>query len=172
MCPEIVEVLLHHGADPNEKFNGFSPWQNALYKIHHGVIEKWLAIVLLLLKHGADVNTYVEQRPQRRGGKIRYSAMYRVLEACDGLENSPWASLNANNLSNEVITWMRKKKARIYMSEPSAKGLRWTEQSLTRENSPFLTTADVISMSRRKHIGWIEEKVSTIPSRLLSFGRK
>ncbi|CAI6339389.1 unnamed protein product [Periconia digitata] len=28
----IVEILLKHGADPNEKFDGFSPWQNALYR--------------------------------------------------------------------------------------------------------------------------------------------
>ncbi|ORY15849.1 hypothetical protein BCR34DRAFT_598123 [Clohesyomyces aquaticus] len=62
--PDIVKCLLEHGADPNEKFNGFSPWQNALYNPTDD-FSRWIRILNLLVQHGADTQTYIETASPR-----------------------------------------------------------------------------------------------------------
>ncbi|KAK2009283.1 hypothetical protein LZ32DRAFT_608582 [Colletotrichum eremochloae] len=60
----IVEALLQHGADPNEKFNGFSPWQNAWYTVYYSKRSgKLLPVLELLLAYGADPNAWIEYQP-------------------------------------------------------------------------------------------------------------
>ncbi|OBT87619.1 hypothetical protein VE02_02732 [Pseudogymnoascus sp. 03VT05] len=51
--PDMVKVLLDHGAKPNEKFDGRSPWHSFL---HNGLDypETAYQIAELLLQHGAD----------------------------------------------------------------------------------------------------------------------
>lgn len=51
--PDMVKVLLNHGAEPNKTFNSRSPWQNFL---KNGLIYPKTAcqIMELLLKSGAD----------------------------------------------------------------------------------------------------------------------
>jgi hypothetical protein len=81
--PNLVETLLLNGADPNEKFNGFSAWQNCLYTRNRNVI-KWVSIMKTLVLNGADVNAYVEKRHyQGRHAPIiiqRYTALAVIQE--------------------------------------------------------------------------------------------
>ncbi|KAF2500118.1 hypothetical protein BU16DRAFT_556601 [Lophium mytilinum] len=58
--PGIVQILLDNGADPNEKFNGLSPFQHALITHTHEPIGT-VAILKLLVQHGADPNAYVDR---------------------------------------------------------------------------------------------------------------
>ncbi|KAF1966493.1 hypothetical protein BU23DRAFT_663049 [Bimuria novae-zelandiae CBS 107.79] len=57
--PDIIEFLLEHGADPNEKFEGGSTWQKALSDIDIADVQcgpiYWAAFVKLLVQHGADL---------------------------------------------------------------------------------------------------------------------
>lgn len=57
----IVEALLQNGADPNLKFNGFTPWQNAWYTAWVFVpASRLLPVLEVLLAWGADPNAYIE----------------------------------------------------------------------------------------------------------------
>ncbi|KAF4627148.1 hypothetical protein G7Y89_g11005 [Cudoniella acicularis] len=66
---EIVEVLLRYGADPNQLWNGYSPWQQALSMVHKtqwrfkfsdvdktssSTLKNWAHIFKLLLEYGAS----------------------------------------------------------------------------------------------------------------------
>ncbi|KAF2005793.1 hypothetical protein P154DRAFT_559504 [Amniculicola lignicola CBS 123094] len=57
---DMARYLLNHGADPNEQFNGFSPWQNVVLKPikDHAC---WISTLELLVQHGADPHAYVEE---------------------------------------------------------------------------------------------------------------
>lgn len=59
---QAVEVLLENGANPNVFFDGrFSPLEAAI--VYGPVDESSLAIVKLLLEHGADVNQFGSEAP-------------------------------------------------------------------------------------------------------------
>ncbi|TGO44888.1 hypothetical protein BOTNAR_0726g00010 [Botryotinia narcissicola] len=79
--PDLVELLLDYGANPNEAFNGWTPWKNALYTVKKENLkdrfQDWARILELLIVRGADPNAYCEER-RRHGGGVRYSAL-RVL---------------------------------------------------------------------------------------------
>jgi hypothetical protein len=51
--PDMVKVLLDHGAKPNQKFDGRSPWHTFLHN-GLGYPETAYQIAELLLQHGAD----------------------------------------------------------------------------------------------------------------------
>jgi len=59
---EIIEILLEHGADPNEKFDGKSSWEMLLYSFHRGSLDadRALPIFKLMVSKGADVNISIE----------------------------------------------------------------------------------------------------------------
>lgn len=79
--PDLVEILLENGADPNEHVDGFNIW---LHTLHYPLKDtaKWIAILKLLIAHGADLNVYIE--PQ--GRLIRWSILYMWTT---GLAESP-----------------------------------------------------------------------------------
>jgi hypothetical protein len=81
--PNLVQTLLQNGAKPNEKFNGFSAWQNCLYTRNQDT-SKWVSIMKLLVLYGADVNAYVEKRHyQGRDARFdvqRYTALAVIQE--------------------------------------------------------------------------------------------
>lgn len=57
----IVEALLHNGADPNLKYNGFTPWQNVFYQAWGSVpASRLLPVLEVFLAYGADPNAYIE----------------------------------------------------------------------------------------------------------------
>ncbi|KAK3368751.1 hypothetical protein B0H63DRAFT_81124 [Podospora didyma] len=64
--PEMLSVLLCHGADPNETFEGFSVWQTALqaFVIHVQFsifdLERRCSVLRLLVQHGANPNAQVQ----------------------------------------------------------------------------------------------------------------
>lgn len=58
---KIVEALLQNGADPNLKFNGFTPWQNVWFTAWNKVpLSRLLPVLEVLLAYGADPNAYIE----------------------------------------------------------------------------------------------------------------
>ena len=79
--PDLVEILLRNGADPNEHVDGFNIWLYALHNPLRNTAE-WIAILKLLIVHGADLNVCIE--PQ--GRLIRWSVLYMWTT---GLETSP-----------------------------------------------------------------------------------
>ncbi|CAN9203240.1 unnamed protein product [Alternaria alternata] len=76
--PDLVQTLLLNGAKPNDKFNGFSPWQNCLYTKNEDTY-KWLSMLKLLVLHGADVNAYFERSHYNRLNTKKTTAL-TVLE--------------------------------------------------------------------------------------------
>ena len=87
----IAKLLLEHGADPNQKYNGSTPWINLFrqaaiprpYSPAYGLElkERWLDGIELFLQHGADP----EARDDIASGQalriaFRYSNAQRVAE--------------------------------------------------------------------------------------------
>lgn len=72
----IAEYLLKHGANPNEKFDGISPWCKLLDK--RSAILHWARVTELFLLHGADPHTYieVEEKDTRPGAKPPHKRNY------------------------------------------------------------------------------------------------
>lgn len=56
--PNLVQILLLNGADPNVKFNGFSAWQSCLYTKTDNPV-KWVSLLKLLLLQRADANACI-----------------------------------------------------------------------------------------------------------------
>lgn len=75
----IVEALLQNGADPNLKFNGFTPWQNAWYTAWgYAPASRLLPVLEVLLAYGADPNAYIEKKGWRRTVlQVAQSSEYR-----------------------------------------------------------------------------------------------
>jgi len=167
--PKIVDILLRNGSDPNEKFNGFTPWQNTLYKPNGIEGARLLQIVLLLLQNGADVNAYVERDiklGKRRFQKRRYSMMYVLLEfglrATEGENTDP----ARQKLAEAVLKIMRDRKAPVYVSHRTytETGVEvWEEQILTKDQAPFLSNDDRKSMRRRAKLNGAKVKRSRLP---------
>jgi hypothetical protein len=76
LSQRMVAILLAHGADPNSKFNGGSPWDIALRlcsfledEANPAFSREVAAILQILLQHGADPYAYVStdkgQQPAR-----------------------------------------------------------------------------------------------------------
>ncbi|KAB2099581.1 hypothetical protein AG0111_0g12197 [Alternaria gaisen] len=87
--PDLVQTLLLNGAKPNDKFNGFSAWQNCLYTQNEDIF-KWLSILKLLVLYGADVNAYIERRHYKRRSDLvdieKTTALAIVQKFSEGLE--------------------------------------------------------------------------------------
>jgi hypothetical protein len=148
ISPDLVKLLLQYGADPNEKFHGFSPWQNALYQPTKDLC-KWFNILKLLLENGAEPNAFVEwqhRETKRVWSKRRYSALYMVLKNI-----SEWRSLNQldkgmEDLANEVVRILREKGGRVTITYEvlNENGTStFEDQVLSREEAPFLTVEDL-----------------------------
>ncbi|KAF7919409.1 uncharacterized protein EAE98_009249 [Botrytis deweyae] len=79
--PDLVELLLDYGANPNEAFNGSTPWQNALDTVKNGqagCFQDWAKILELLIVRGADPNAYCKswkKTGKGTGVTMRYSAL-------------------------------------------------------------------------------------------------
>ena len=64
--PELASLFLENGADPNEKFEGYSAWENVLYHMQHRtpngldrsmapkLANSWLKVCQAMVRHGAD----------------------------------------------------------------------------------------------------------------------
>lgn len=168
--PEITEFLLRSGADPNEKFNGFSSWQNALFACFNKPHEWWLKTVLLLLEHGSDPNAFVQTKLKMGYPKLkderetRYSALYVLLFMQNRHANFQH-SLEAGKLIEAVIGTLRSKKARVYVAEGFRKaygGMVWEEQVLTSSDAPFLSSSDISSMVKRRQYERAKLKLSSV----------
>jgi hypothetical protein len=71
--PEIVQALLHNGADPNERFHGHSPWMN-IYASRRGDLASsrvQLSVISKLLQHGADPNASITKSMRLSNGDHR-----------------------------------------------------------------------------------------------------
>jgi hypothetical protein len=62
MRPDMIELLLQHGADPNQTWgeNRNSVWQKTL-QIEFGEPFKWIAILEHLVRYGAKPNIYIDE---------------------------------------------------------------------------------------------------------------
>ena len=60
--PCLVSLLLAHGANPNEKFHGWSVLQNCLRKFYRGylILDNGFKIISMLISHGGDPNAFIE----------------------------------------------------------------------------------------------------------------
>jgi len=65
LCLPMTTLLLEHGAQPNEMWNGISIWEDALKFCVFDVLdggeypENWKSVFVLMLQHGADANQVV-----------------------------------------------------------------------------------------------------------------
>jgi hypothetical protein len=75
--PDLVQILLLNGADPNLKFNGFSAWQNCLYTETEDPI-KWISLLKLLIIHEADLKARIELR------RNNWETALEVIQRCFG----------------------------------------------------------------------------------------
>ncbi|KAE9371378.1 hypothetical protein N431DRAFT_467567 [Stipitochalara longipes BDJ] len=89
---KVVKVLLECGANPNECYQGATPWQNVLPYIYASLptsaltiedgeqVDTWLEICKLFLQHGAD--THVCCQPGKKfGTSDRNSLLAREVPA-------------------------------------------------------------------------------------------
>lgn len=152
--PVIVEILLQNGADPNEKFNGFSPWQNALYNPTRN-LKYWLNILKLLIAHGADPNSFTERHKRlrkRKWQKRRYSALYTFLAHAIGESSHDGADQETRVLLNEVAKLLRDKGAltQVFYEIVQEDGTsEFEELFLTKEDAPFLEDEDIKGIKKR-----------------------
>lgn len=79
--PELVQTLLLNGANPNDKFNGYSVWQKCLSMDDANPI-KWISTLRAMLLHGADANARIETIRNRP--ETGYDIIHRSF---DGLLN-------------------------------------------------------------------------------------
>lgn len=114
----IVEALLQNGADPNLKFNGFTPWQNAWYTAWRYVpASRLLPVLEILLEHGADPNAYIEdvvrlskRKWQGRRCTVLLVASYNLGSYGDrGRYAETWAEQKRRN---NLIRMMKKRGAK------------------------------------------------------------
>lgn len=111
MHPRTVEILLENGANPNEVFNGWTAWSNALYawQKHGGDYD--MEVLKLLLHYDADPNVLIDinvKLSRRVFVKTRYSAL-RVLRRkldADYIDNSTRSNIK------EVIKLLEKRGAK------------------------------------------------------------
>jgi ankyrin repeat protein len=97
-CPDVVMILLEHGADPNLRCNGTTPLCEA-------VANFTLAIAGMLLQHGADVeddNGIEGDRPMHRAAGCGDRAMVLLLLK-HGADVSPTNECGATPLHWAVI---------------------------------------------------------------------
>jgi hypothetical protein len=80
--PTLVQILLLNGANPNDKFNGFSAWQNCLRDKNKESIKR-ISILKLLVLHGADVNACIDAPTEH--GYDRVTALVVVQRELDNL---------------------------------------------------------------------------------------
>ncbi|KAI9868493.1 MAG: hypothetical protein M1813_005937 [Trichoglossum hirsutum] len=113
--PKIVEILLQNKADANEKFNGWSPWQNALYSAGLIEVRRWAAILKLFILHDADPNAYIERDYILLGdtqSTFRYSALYVIQQFFfGGVETAPDSSVGSAEraLGKELVKLLEKR---------------------------------------------------------------
>lgn len=117
----VVEALLQHGADPNEKFNGFSPWQNAWHEAWYWHLTPELSRVLETLSaYGADPNAYIEDYKgfsERVTERSRLSVLLVALQVRarsseDGAGNVKENAIGKETMSR-IITQLKKKGAKV-----------------------------------------------------------
>ncbi len=70
--PDIVALLLANGADPNQKFNEWTPFQSCLYSLHKMRLseENGFKMIQMLLSHGADADAFISYKVKI--GKFKY----------------------------------------------------------------------------------------------------
>jgi energy-coupling factor transporter ATP-binding protein EcfA2 len=81
--PKIVQTLLYHGADPNERFHGQSPWMNMLTacEIRLKSFCLQLSVISEMLQRGADPNISITKRmrfSKRNYGTFRQSVLRHI----------------------------------------------------------------------------------------------
>lgn len=122
--PDIVATLLQNGADPNQKFNCFSPWQNALYTPTRDPV-RWVTVLKLLVLHGADPNAFIQGREKlskRSYRKYRKSSLWLLRDHFDSLlKEDEKLDAPVEELKMEVIGLIR------LLEERGAKSEEWHE---------------------------------------------
>ena len=83
---ETVELLLEHGADPNERYGGLSAWKRALMVLYTQteINRYWVDVLRLFLKHGAD--THVCIKVPGADETLKNLTVVELLQSCIGTE--------------------------------------------------------------------------------------
>jgi len=105
-CAKMVSVLLAHGADPNRKYRGLSPWDNAfrfLYSFRNSkdrnITRECFKIVQLLLSAGGDPYARIILQQECNLYMIRASTAYTPLQLLNNLQ--PMDPVAAQDVINE-----------------------------------------------------------------------
>lgn len=98
----IVKALVQHGADPNNRFNKFSPWQNAWYTVWRGkgLTPKMVPILEALLTNGADPNAYIEF-PKKLSRRVWQDRRLSVLLVALKLRRKLWKTRHGVDINDE-----------------------------------------------------------------------
>ncbi|KAL5314388.1 hypothetical protein ACEPPN_018814 [Leptodophora sp. 'Broadleaf-Isolate-01'] len=61
MKRDVLALLLHQKCDPNQLFDGKTPWQKVQYKVCNHIVELgsvWIEVMRLFIRHGADLRAF------------------------------------------------------------------------------------------------------------------
>jgi hypothetical protein len=97
---QIVELLLRHGSNPNETFDGSTPWKNALLTVYrcnasryHDPLQRsawldWIHAFRLLLQNGADVHvtTTTHQGIKSSDVGLTVFSVTEIINLCFGID--------------------------------------------------------------------------------------
>ena len=149
--PAMVKMLLQIGLDPNEQFNGCTPWLNAISPSSINFFKQF-TILKLLLEHGADPNAYVERDHDTPQGKQkrRYSALFFMREVIFKMNLIESPSCAQPQLAHEVIQLMKSKGARaeVWHEKLGSSGSEFEKYPLSKEEFPWLSSDDLHSRKR------------------------
>ncbi|KAF2727130.1 hypothetical protein EJ04DRAFT_582254 [Polyplosphaeria fusca] len=146
--PALVEYLLASGADPNEKFDGFSPWQNTGYHIYvePGVVDPvdengvslWNPVLKSLIKHGADPDARVKL------GEIGdWCPILDILEIMELHNESP------NLKVTEIIKMLKDRGAKYMYPQIEQLGNSRVDNQIDETTSPPEKSKTTTSRARR-----------------------
>lgn len=124
LAPQMVRLLVSHGAKPNREFIAATPWENALAFMMHnntkirnsngreGDILKWLEIFGLLVDAGANVNAVCAVGPVSALGVVDTVFMEYVPKEAAALERTMKSkgATNIISLFGKFSYWQKNRR--------------------------------------------------------------